>query len=89
MKKYGVVIKRRLVKQLYRLPKKIQSKFYQLIKDLEWFGPILKHWPNFSKLGNSTYHCRLDYSWVVCWSCEKNQIQIEVYYVGSRENAPY
>jgi hypothetical protein len=26
---------------------------------------------------------------VACWSCRKNRIVIEVYYVGSREKAPY
>lgn len=48
-----------------------------------------KNWPNYSKLGDSKYHCHLAYSWVACWSYEKGEIKIEVYYAGSRENAPY
>ena len=35
------------------------------------------------------YHCHLSYKWVACWQCEGDSITIEVYYAGSRENAPY
>ncbi len=31
----------------------------------------------------------LAHKWVACWKHEKNTIIIEVYYAGSRENAPY
>jgi hypothetical protein len=31
----------------------------------------------------------LNYRYVACWTCRKNEIEIEVYYVGSREKAPY
>jgi hypothetical protein len=27
--------------------------------------------------------------WVACWRWEKGEIEIEVYYAGSREKAPY
>ena len=33
------------------------------------------------------YHCHLSYHWVACWRHEKETIEIEVYYAGSRENA--
>lgn len=32
---------------------------------------------------------KLFYRFVACWTCRKNEIVIEVYYVGSREKAPY
>ena len=36
-----------------------------------------------------TYHCHLSKDWVACWRWEKSTVEIEVYYAGSRENAPY
>ena len=56
---------------------------------LEPDGPIQKRWNNFSPLGKEKYHCHLTYSYVACWTCQKGEIEIEVYYVGSREKAPY
>jgi hypothetical protein len=41
------------------------------------------------KLDENIYHCHLAYKWVACWKHEKSTIIIEVYYAGSRENAPY
>ncbi len=71
------------------MPKKIQKYLVNLFEDLELSGPIQKQWPNFSELGKNEYHCHLDYHWVACWKHEKNTLLIEVYYAGSRENAPY
>ena len=87
--RYDVVVKKRAYKMFFKLPKKAQKKFEMLLNDLADFGPVLTNWRNFSKLSEDTYHCHLDYSWVACWKKEKNTITIEVYYVGSRENAPY
>jgi hypothetical protein len=47
------------------------------------------HWPNFSKLSATSYHCHLGYRHVACWRCERRAVIVEVYYVGSREAAPY
>ncbi len=87
--KYIIEIKRKIRRNLWRLPAKIQDKLFLLIKDLQKMGPVVKHWHNFSALDRNKYHCHLSYSWVVCWSYEEENIVIEVYYVGSRENAPY
>jgi hypothetical protein len=38
---------------------------------------------------DNKYHCHLSNKWVACWKNEKDSIIIEVYYAGSRENAPY
>ena len=46
-------------------------------------------WPNFNKLSLDEYHCHLAHKWVACWRIREGEIEIEVYYAGSRENAPY
>ncbi|MCK5241025.1 hypothetical protein KAR34_01115 [bacterium] len=87
--KYIVEIKKKIRRNLWKLPAKIQAGFFMLVKDLQKTGPVVKQWHNFSTLGKNKYHCHLSYSWVACWSYEGKNIIIEVYYVGSRENAPY
>jgi hypothetical protein len=57
---------------------------------LERGGPSAPYyWQNYSKLGENEYHCHLTYHYVACWRHEKETITIEVYYAGSREDAPY
>jgi len=87
--KFKVLVKRKIEKKLIKLPKDVQKKFNLLTKDLRDIGPVLPHWPNYSKLEGDTFHCHLGYSWAACWRNEKGSIIIEVYYVGSREKAPY
>ena len=84
-----MTIKRKVEKSLKDLPEKVQVKFWVLIKELRLSGPIRRNWPNFSQLGKVTYHCHLGYDWIACWRWEKATIDIEVYYAGSREGAPY
>ena len=57
--------------------------------DLRDRGPVQPDWSKYSKLSSQEYHCHLGYSWAAYWRNEKNTIIIEVYYVGSREKAPY
>lgn len=87
--KYKVTIKRRVLKDVERMPKAEQVKLALLIDDLSRSGPVQTVWPNYSKLSTSEYHCHLSRKWVACWRHEKGTIEIEVYYAGSRENAPY
>ncbi len=87
--KYTVNIKKKVIKNLKRLPGSIQEQFKALTGDLINKGPIQKDWHNFSKIGKNKYHCHLTRSYVACWKNEKESIIIEVYYVGSREDAPY
>ncbi|CAN2047261.1 Cytotoxic translational repressor of toxin-antitoxin stability system [Candidatus Magnetomoraceae bacterium gMMP-1] len=63
--------------------------FAVLIEMLKNSGPVQPTFQNFSKLGNNEYHCHLSHKWVACWKKVKNQIILEIYYVGPRENAPY
>jgi mRNA-degrading endonuclease RelE of RelBE toxin-antitoxin system len=86
---FEVSIKKKVLKTIHKLPIKIQKNLATLVEDLAYSGPIQRQWPNFSELGKGEYHCHLDYSWVACWKHEKNTLVIEVYYAGSRENAPY
>ena len=87
--KYQVSIKKKVNKGLKKLPKNVQQLLFLLIEDLISDGPVQKEWNNFSPLGKGKYHCHLTYHHVACWTCDKEEIKIEVYYAGSREKAPY
>ena len=86
---YIISIKKKTSKGLTKLPKEVGKLFFLLVEDLKADGAIQKTWNNFSPLGNDRYHCHLNYSYVACWTWYKGTIEIEVYYVGSRESAPY
>jgi mRNA-degrading endonuclease RelE of RelBE toxin-antitoxin system len=86
---YTIIIKKRVLKGLKKLPEFTQDKFEYLIESLKKGGPVQPAWPNYSRIGKNEFHCHLSHSWVACWKHEKNTIIIEVYYVGSREKAPY
>ena len=87
--RYRVRISKRALKGLQKMPKGPRKQFDLLAADLRDKGPVQPDWPNYSKLSETEYHCHLAYSWVACWRHEKYTITIEVYYAGSRENAPY
>ena|SRR5581483_11043172 len=82
-------------KQLKKLPENIQAAIAALRLDLEAQGPMLPSWKNFGKLRNQgdRYHCHVKSgrpTYVVCWEVMNKKIRIlEVYYVGTHENAPY
>ena len=86
---YQVKLKKNAIKNIEKMPISIQDKMATLLLNLKEKGPIRTEWPNFSKLGKDLYHCHLARKWVACWHYEDNSIIIEVYYAGSRENAPY
>ena len=87
--KYRVTMKRKVLKAVSRLPKNEQKRLALLVDDLTEDDPAQPGWLNFSKLSKQEYHCHLSRKWVACWRNEKETIEIEVYYAGSRENAPY
>ncbi len=86
---YQIYIKNRILKNIVKLPFSVQQKFAGLLYDLRETGPQQYEWPNFSRIGENQYNCHLSRKWVACWQCEKDSITIEVFYAGSRENAPY
>lgn len=68
-----------------------------LALDLRLRGPLLKDWPNYGPIHESKsevfYHCHLKKgkpTFVACWRVtnleDKN---IEIFYVGTHEKAPY
>jgi hypothetical protein len=72
------------------MPEIVQKRFDLLYEILTHEGQTgANQWHNYGKLGENKYHCHLNYSYVACWRHEKKTIIIEVYYVGSREDAPY
>ena len=87
--KYKVNIKKKVNKNLLKLPKEVKQMFLLLIEDLKEKGPVQETWKNYSKLQKNNYHCHLGYRHVACWKKENKNITIEVYYVGSREKSPY
>ena len=87
---YKIVLKNKVLKALRKLPENIRNRFEVLYTVLERGGPSAPYyWQNYSKLGENEYHCHLTYHYVACWRHEKETITIEVYYVGSREDALY
>lgn len=87
--RHEVRVSRRVLRRIERLPERIQDKFRLLAEELRDSGPIQRGWSNFSDLGKGRYHCHLTHSYVACWKHEKGTSVIEVYYVGSRQGAPY
>ncbi len=64
-----------------------------LALDLTKNGPLLPDWPHFGPLEEGHFHCHLRRgkpTYVACWRViNKKTKQIEVYYVGTHEGAPY
>jgi mRNA-degrading endonuclease RelE of RelBE toxin-antitoxin system len=86
---YTVELNKKALKGIEKMPLKVQELMALLIQDLRDMGPKRAEWPNYSTLGPNDYHCHLTRKWVACWRHEKKTILIEVYYAGSREDAPY
>jgi hypothetical protein len=86
---YSVHLPKRVLKQIGRMPRPVARKLAILLEQLEEKGPLQPGWPNYGKLGPNSYHCHLASNCVACWYWMKGTVEIEVYYVGSRQNAPY
>ena len=86
---WRVLFRKKVEKSVTRMPRREQVLFANLVEDLQRKGPIRSEWRNFSKLSENEYRRHLSYSWLACWRVEKQVPEIEVYYAGSRENAPY
>jgi mRNA-degrading endonuclease RelE of RelBE toxin-antitoxin system len=86
-------------KQIKKLPPDIQIILYALLRDLENRGAQQPSWPNYSplkkgkRIPSNSYHCHLKKgkpTYVACWRVvDKSNKLIEVFYVGTHENAPY
>lgn len=62
-----------------------------LVMELEEEGPERINWPNYGPLSKSTYHPKKGRpTYVACWTVLNHTLkQIEIYYVGTHEGAPY
>lgn len=80
---------KKAAKEVAGLPKNDQIKLKALVDEIAILGPVRGNWPNYSKLSEGSHHCHLSYRWVACWRETENGISVEVYYVGSRKEAPY
>ena len=87
--KYVVRMTKKATKGVEKLPLRAVDALARLICDLRDFGPIQPKYSHFSKIGNGCFHCHLGIHWVVCWKTDGTGGSVEVYYVGSRESAPY
>jgi hypothetical protein len=89
-KSWQVTVHRKAQKRIEKMPKREQAILVTLLGELQMRGPVLHDWPNYSKLGRNLYHCHLSYKWVACWELVDEELRlIELYYAGSREDAPY
>ena len=87
--RYEVVIRKKAYQGISKLPVIARRVLRSLLLDLE-NGPVQPKYKHYGKLkGDNKYHCHLDYHWVACWECKEKRLIVEVYYVGSRESAPY
>ena len=86
---FRVSVKKKVLKDAEKMPVSVQENLAALLEDLREKVPVQPGWPNYSRIGKEMYHCHLARKWVACWHCEGKTLIIEVYYAGSRENAPY
>jgi len=86
---WKVDIKPSAERRAMKMPEAQKKLLLALRCDLEATGPVQPQWQNYSKLGGNKHHCHLSHKWVACWEETKTGVQIEVYYAGSRESAPY
>lgn len=90
---------KKLEKQINALPDTIRPIIYSLLNDIEESGAHQPDWPKYSPLKKGkgipedSFHCHLKRgkpTYVACWRIvDKKKKIIEVYYVGTHENAPY
>jgi hypothetical protein len=93
---WNVEVTGKAEKQAEKLPDDIRRRFHALVTELWLKGAVLPHRSHFGKImgKKGVYHCHLaggHPTYVACWRLTpRNEIEIiEVYYVGTHENAPY
>jgi len=95
---WKVSLTRTAEKEAKKLPESVRLQINLLMREMEQCGPIRKNWPNFSalvgkELPKHAYHCHIKKgkpTYVACWCVEDKKVKIlEIFYVGSHENAPY
>lgn len=97
--RWEITLSNRAKKEAKKLPKNIKVLFDTLALEMEREGPYRKDWANYGPLKkgsivpNHSYHCHLkkgNPTYVACWQIgNKNLKKVEIFYVGTHENAPY
>lgn len=87
------VLSRKVQKKIGSLPEHIRVLLFQLLREIETFGPVRGNWPNYSKLSDDRHHCHLKKgkpTYVAVWEVTNKEIRlVEVIYAGTHEKAPY
>lgn len=89
-----VILTNRVTRELGKLPVDVQERFAVLVEELRLLGPVRGTWKNYRKLQpkeENKHHCHLQSgrpTYVACWRVVGPNT-VEVYYVGTHENAPY
>lgn len=77
------------------LPIAVQKTFLDLAKEIKTNGPYRKDRANYGPLKGKRdlYHCHLEKgrpTYVACWEITNKKLkEVEIYYAGTHENAPY
>lgn len=95
---WDVTFATRASRECKKMPKKIQVLIDFLAKEIEEAGPYRKNWSHYGPLKKdktipaNAYHCHLKDgkpTYVACWCIDKKHKKVEIFYVGTHENAPY
>lgn len=90
---WTVTSKKRVKKQVRKLPLNIQAALSTLIAEIKMKGPVRGNWSNYSKLSDNKHHCHLkkgNPTYVAVWEVIDKEVKlVEVKYVGTHEKAPY
>jgi hypothetical protein len=98
-KKWRVIFSSAAARQKKKLPEAVIAQLASLAWDLEHKGPVQPEWSHYGQLKKggdipaNSYHCHIKNgrpTYVVCWQVIDKTIRIiEIFYVGTHENAPY
>lgn len=86
MRKWKITLQRKAAKQLQKLPKAIQNMAFELMEDLEAEGAIPQYW-DVKKTSDSEYRIRINYRYRMRYRVEREELIIEVFYIGHRKEA--
>lgn len=79
-------------KHFLTLRQAVRLQIGALLREIQFQGPVRGNWKNYSKLGKDKHHCHIKSgrpTYVCCWQTVPLEKIVEVYYVGTHENAPY
>jgi hypothetical protein len=91
---WTVTITRKCEKGQRDLPKVVRETLAALVEEIKLLGPVRGSWKGYGKLEpkrENKHHCHLkggQPTYVACWRVVGPN-QVEVYYAGTHENAPY